>query len=144
VDGPTVRLSDGTVPPGLRVLVHRRDVAEVDGDRVVARGPGHTPIVARWRGQQVSWTLEVDLATELQVSAPSSLRPGQTARLDLAAMRSGVPVALGEVTWASSDPSVLAVREGRVEALRPGRAFVTAQTRGAQAMVELAVVNDRR
>ncbi|MEM6925350.1 MAG: hypothetical protein AAF602_00360 [Myxococcota bacterium] len=145
VEGPVPRLSDGTEPPGLRVLVPRRDVAEVGGDRIIARGPGRTPIVARWRGQEVVWTLEVDLETELRVmGVPSSLRPGDVARLDLAAVRSGVPVAIGEVVWVSSDPTVLAVTGGEIEALRPGRAFVTAQTKAAEAMVELAVVNDRR
>ncbi len=145
VEGPVVRLSDGSDPAGLRVLVPRRDVAEVGGHQVIARGPGRTPVVARWRGQEVVWTLEVDLETELRVSGvPSSLRPGDKARLDLAAIRLGVPVALGEVTWMSSDPTVLAVSEGQVEALRPGRAFVTAQTKAAEAMVEVAVVSDRR
>ena len=144
VEGPIPRLSDGTTPAGLRVQVYRRDVAEVGADHVIARGPGRTPVVARWRGQEVAWTLEVDLATELRVSGPSTLRPGETARLDLAAVRAGEPVALGEVTWESSDPSVLAVREGQVEAIRPGRAFITAHTKAARAMVELAVVNDRR
>lgn len=144
VEGPHLRLSDGTIPSGIRVVVPRRDVAEVGEDRVIARGPGRTPVVARWRNQEVVWTLQVDLETELLVSnIPSQLHPGDKAHLDLAAVRSGEPVALGEVVWASSDPTVLEVREGQVEALRPGRAFVTAQTSSAQAMVELAVVNDR-
>ncbi|MEN0060864.1 MAG: hypothetical protein AAGA48_01880 [Myxococcota bacterium] len=145
VDGPTLRLSDGSKPMGLRLLVPRREVAEVRPEYIVARGPGRTPVVARWRGQEVTWTLEVDLVTELRVTGvPSSLRPGDTARLDLSAVRSGRSVAVGEVTWVSSDPTVLQVQEGQIQAIRPGLAFVTAQTSGAAAMIELAVINEHR
>lgn len=143
VDGPVLKLSDGSQPSDLHFYVGRRNVAAVGDGIVVARGPGQTPITAKWRGQGVTWTLFVDLVTELHVSGPSHLRPGDVAQLDLEAVRLGQPVAVGEVRWTSSDPSVLVVREGRVQAIRPGRAYVTAQTMAASAMVELVVVNDR-
>src|SRR5687767_4058527 len=65
VDGPTVRLEDGTEPVGVIWTLSREGVAHVEGDRLVAEGPGEVQVVAEWEDQRVEWTLLVELGTRL-------------------------------------------------------------------------------
>lgn len=142
VDGPKVVLDDGSSPEGLIWTLSRDGVARLVGDRVIAEGPGDVEVAAEWEGERVSWTLHVELATMLVVvEPPSSVPVGATRRVTVAATAGDAEIDAGRVVWTTSNPEVLAVDpSGTVTGLSPGVAYLTAQARGASAMVELEVV----
>jgi hypothetical protein len=142
VDGPEVRLADGTVPEGLIWTVSRPGVARVDGDTVVAQGPGHALIAAEWEGERVSWALDVELQTVVTfVDPPSVLRVGERHPLPINAVVAEQPVETGPIHWSSSARDVIEVdSDGIATGMGPGTAWITAETGGANAMVEIEVV----
>src|SRR5688572_13921537 len=86
VEGPRVELEDGTEPEGVIWTLSREGVAHVEGDRLVAEGPGEVQVVAEWEDQRVEWTLLVELGTMLAfVQPPSRLKVGQEVPLQVEA-----------------------------------------------------------
>ncbi len=141
VDGATVRLGDGSEPEGVIWTVSHPEVAEVQGNRVVVRGPGEASVQAEWEGERVSFRVVVTLDTQLSfVDAPESLRVGEARALSVVARAGEQPVDVGPLTWSTSAPEVVRVDGGTVTAVLPGTAWVTARARGASAMLELEVV----
>jgi hypothetical protein len=138
--GPDVRLDDGSVPHGLIWSLSPAGVARVDGQQLVAEGPGEVRVVAEWEEQQVEWTLVVELATMLAfVDLPATVPMGREVELKLAAHMGDRPIEPGPVDWSTSDPAVLVIVDGRARGVSPGMAYITATARGAQAMAELEV-----
>lgn len=144
VDGPRVLLDDGSEPDGVIWSLSRDGVAHVDGDRVVAEGPGEVQVVAEWEEQRVEWTLRVELATRLAfVHPPSTVRVGEEVTLLVDARTPNHPVAVGPIEWTSSNTEILTVNAGPppyAYGLSVGTAYVTASVPGASAMIELEVV----
>jgi hypothetical protein len=133
-----VVLAGGAEPEGLIWSFSRPGVATFERGAVLAEGPGEVDVVAEWEGERVAWHLVVELGTELSfVDVPATLSVGETTTLALASGER--PVAPDDVTWTSSDPKVLQVSGGQLQAVAPGTAFVTASTGGSSAMAEVAV-----
>jgi hypothetical protein len=141
VEGAPVVLDDGTEPDGVIWTVAHPEVADVQGNRVIAVGPGETAVHAEWEGVRVGFRVIVTLDTQLTfVDAPASLRVGEARALSLVARVADRPVDPGPVSWSSSDPEVVRIDAGTVHAVLPGTAWVVAKARGASAMLELEVV----
>jgi hypothetical protein len=142
VDGPRVILEDGRSPDGLIWTLSRDGVARIVGGEVIAEGPGDVEVAAEWEGERVVWTLHVELATELAfVDPPSSLPVGASRQVAVAARAGETEIDAGRVVWKSSNTEVLGVDpSGRVSGMSAGVAYLTAQARGASAMVEVEVV----
>ena len=140
VIGPRVGLDDGSEPHGIIWSVTEEAVATIDGEEVIAVGPGEARVVGEWEDQRIEWRLLVELATRLSfVDAPAILRIDEVIALKVEARRGEEPIHAGEVQWDSSDPQVLRIDGGRVRGRSPGMAYVTARARGAQAVIEIEV-----
>ena len=140
VVGPEVHLDDGSKPHGIIWSVSSDQVAQIDGSIVVAIGPGEARVVGEWEDQRIEWQLVVELATRLTfVDAPARLAVHEEVALQVEARHGDEAIDVGSVQWATSDPHILQVQAGRALAMAPGMVFVTAQARGAQAVVEIEV-----
>ena len=127
---PPVRLSNGSIPHGLECDVSRTRVARNKGGELRAVGPGETDVTCSWEAQQVTFQLEVKLATMLSFEAiPARVHVGERAEISVLARQGERPVALGPSRWESSNADVLAVSPGHVVGMSPGVAFVTVRAR---------------
>ncbi|MEX2528963.1 MAG: Ig-like domain-containing protein [Gemmatimonadota bacterium] len=121
-------------------------VAEHMGDGVFrAVGPGSTEVSAEAAGVVGQGTFQVDPSVQTLSVAVESLRLealGATATLSATPQdRNGFPVAGAQVTWVTSDASVVSVGEGgEVTAQGMGNAVVTGTAGDAQAAVQVEVV----
>lgn len=141
VDAPKVMLEDGSAPVGVIWSLSREGVARIEGDRVVAEGPGEVDVVAEWEGMQVRWKLVVELATSVSfVSPPSTIRVGQSRSVAIKATAGERVIEPGPIEWTASDPSIFRVDgQGTLTALSPGVGYLTARAAGAFAMVQIEV-----
>ena len=69
-----------SAPDGLIWTLSRDGVARIDGDEVVAEGPGEVQVVAEWEGERVAWTLRVELGDVARVRGPAVVAPGRASR----------------------------------------------------------------
>lgn len=137
---PAVALADGGEVDGLAWEVEAVDVARVDGERVVAVGPGRTVVIGTWEGQTVEWTLVVDPALQLRfVEPPFEVGVGERRDLAVEARLGDQVLPSAEVVLASNEPEVLRVSGGAIVGVAPGIAYVTATSGRSQAMLEVAV-----
>ncbi len=143
VDGPVVRLNDGTVPRGVIWTTSPHTVAQLEAGQVHAVGPGEASVVAEWEEQTVSWTLVVELAKVLVfVDPPAQVQVGQTVTLGVAARVGDLEADAGSVVWSSSAPQTLNVSEaGLASGVAAGTSWVTAVAGGAKAMLQVDVVD---
>ncbi|MEZ4319260.1 MAG: hypothetical protein R3F61_17235 [Myxococcota bacterium] len=141
VDGPSAALSDGSAPDGVEWSVESSEVARVEEGRVIAQGAGTTTVTGSWKGQSVSWALEV--VPELVVRferVPAEVNVGQTHTLHVLGELGGVEKTLTDLTFVSSDPAVLTIDDaGTLVAVGEGLAYVTVTVAGGKAMAEIAV-----
>ncbi|HHO53708.1 MAG TPA: hypothetical protein ENK18_23255 [Deltaproteobacteria bacterium] len=142
IEGPRILLDNGSEPHGVIWSLSEDGVARLDGAQLVAVGSGEVQVVGEWEDQRIEWTLVVELATLLSfVDAPARIPMGSAVDLIVEAHRGDEPIPVGAVQWITSDPRVLRVlSSGRAEGRTPGTVYVTARARGAQAMVEIEVV----
>jgi hypothetical protein len=142
VQGPKVVLEDGTHPTGVIWSLSREGVAHLQGDQVVAYGPGEVDVVAEWEGARVEWTLVVELATMLTlVDPPSTLKVGESRPVAIQARAGERQLAPAAVEWTVSDPAVLRVDgQGTLVGVGPGVGYVTARVGGAFAMAQIEVI----
>ena len=135
---------DGAAPEGVLWESSSAAVAEVTADGTVrAVGPGEASIVARWKGQEVSWTLTVEPSVRLRlVDPPAKVRVAETVQLGLEAFVAGERVTPGKVNWSSSSSEVASVdAAGAVTGVRAGVAYVTVSGSRGEAMAEIVVVD---
>jgi hypothetical protein len=142
VQGPKVALEDGTHPTGVIWSLSREGVAHLQGDQVVAYGPGEVDVIAEWEGARVEWTLMVELATMLTlVDPPSTLKVGESHPVAVQVSAGERQLEAAGIEWTVSDPAVLRVDgQGTLVGLQPGMAYVTARAGGAFAMAQIQVV----
>lgn len=141
VDAVPVLLDDGTEPDGVIWTVSHPEVADVQGNRVVAVGPGETEVGAEWEGSRITFRVIVALDTQLGfVDAPETLHLGERRPLVVVARVGDDVVDAGPVSWTSSASEIVELEDGTAVGRRPGTAWVTARARGASAMLELEVV----
>jgi protocatechuate 3,4-dioxygenase beta subunit len=84
----------------------------------------------------------VSIPASISVSVPSrDMRPAETLVLSVVVVDdAGKPVTVPRtITWASSDPGVARVADGKVEAVGPGSATVTASTGSLKATSQITV-----
>ena len=80
VSGPRIVAGDGELPSGLIWTLSREGVARLDGNQVIAEGPGEVAVIAEWEGAKVQWTLVVELETQLSFVSPPPRRHRRRAR----------------------------------------------------------------
>lgn len=142
VEAPRVVLSDGSTPDRLVWSAQPESVAVVTGETIEAVGPGTALVTGVWRGQAVTWTLEVHPSVVLQfVDPPERIAVGQRVPLKLIGRIGDQTIDPGEVAWETSDDGVLAVVPGQATALHAGTAYVTAESKlGSRATLQLQVI----
>lgn len=142
VEAPAVALSDGSAPDRLVWAAQPESVAIVAGSNVEAVGPGTAVVTGTWRGQMVTWTLEVHPAVVLQfVDPPERITVGQRVPLKLIGRIGDETIDPGEVAWETSNDDVLAVAPGQATAIHAGTAYVTAESKlGSRATLQLQVI----
>ncbi len=121
-------------------------VASVSHDgtvRALAAGRVHLTATCEGRSSAAELVVAPPPVAVVELNAPeSTLREGRTHTLQVVLRDArGTPLEDRDISWESSDSGVLRVRgSGRVEAVRAGRATVTARSEGKEASVRLAVV----
>lgn len=142
VDGPKPALSDGTAPTGLVWTSSAASVAGVDGDHIVAVGPGQATITGTWQAQTVGWTLHVEPPVTLViVDPPERVQVGATVPLKVTGRLADGAIPVDALTWTTSDAGLATVDgSGVVSGKAPGTVYITASNGKADAMVELEVV----
>jgi len=107
-------------------------VAAVDESGVVtAQRSGEASVTAAIGEVKGSAPLLVSIPASVSLSLPSrDLRPGETVVLSVVVVDdAGKPVTVPRaITWSTSDPAIARVADGKVEAVGPGTATVTAAT----------------
>jgi hypothetical protein len=107
--------------------------AQRSGDAAVTAAIGEVKGVAQ---------VVVSIPASISVSVPSrDMRPAETLVLSVVVVDdAGKPVTVPRtITWASSDPGVARVADGKVEAVGPGSATVTASTGSLKATSQITV-----
>jgi copper chaperone CopZ len=107
--------------------------AQRSGDAAVTAAIGEVKGVAQ---------VVVSIPASISVSVPSrDMRPAETLVLSVVVVDdAGKPVTVPRtITWASSDPGVARVTDGKVEAVGPGSATVTASTGSLKATSQITV-----
>jgi hypothetical protein len=143
VPAPRITTTTGE-EPHLIWQFSRPGVVELEGDRLVAKGPGEVDATAEWEGSAVTFAVVVQLDSELLLpSIPARLSVGETRPLEAAVRVAGDPTVRpldpSEVQW-TYEGTLLRIEGFEVTGLAPGITFVTARSRGAQAMAEIEVV----
>jgi len=107
--------------------------AQRSGDAAVTAAIGEVKGVAQ---------VVVSIPASISVSIPSrDMRPAETLVLSVVVVDdAGKPVTVPRtITWASSDPGVARVADGKVEAVGPGSATITASTGALKATSQITV-----
>lgn len=107
-------------------------IATVANGKVTAVAPGTAAITAVSEGVEGKCIVTVNAAlTALEMNLREiSLETGKSAELTVSANEGAV---LGEVQWSSSDEAVATVEKGKVTAVAPGTALITAAAGGRAA-----------
>ncbi|HET8724474.1 MAG TPA: Ig-like domain-containing protein [Anaeromyxobacteraceae bacterium] len=117
--------------------------AAVDETGVLtAQRSGETTVTASVGEVKGSVPVVVSIPVSVSVSAISKdLRPGETVVLSVVVVDdAGKPVTVPRtITWTSSDPGVARVVDGKVEAVGPGSATVTAATGALKGVASVTV-----
>ncbi|MGA8893388.1 MAG: Ig-like domain-containing protein [Anaeromyxobacteraceae bacterium] len=107
--------------------------AQRSGDAAVTAAIGEVKGVAQ---------VVVSIPASISVSVPSrDMRPAETLVLSVVVVDdAGKPVTVPRtISWASSDPGVARVADGKVEAVGPGSATITASTGSLKATSQITV-----
>ncbi|QJC50901.1 family 10 glycosylhydrolase [Paenibacillus albicereus] len=140
-------------PAGLAYRSSDETVASVDASGTVVAGqPGTATITVQVPGQPVeaatvvAVTYEAPVVQTVELSAPPRLETGSAAELKAFAIYASAPDApvrlLAGAELSSSDPAVLSVSpDGRLQALKPGSAVLTASFGGRQATMQATVAD---
>ncbi len=130
--------------PGVAWRSSNSAVATVERGVVTGVGPGSAVITATYGGASGGVTVNVDesLSSIALFPATLSLEMGESGELTLLARYTGQEqqaIPAGRAAWTTSNASVATVREGRISALAPGTATITAtfHTYRATAIVEV-------
>jgi uncharacterized protein YjdB len=134
VDMAKVKVAWSTSAPGVATVDETGKVtAQRSGDAVVTAAVGDV---------KGSAAVVVSIPASVSVTQASGpFHPGQTALLSVVVVDdAGKPVTVPRtITWATSDPGVVRVTDGKVEAVGPGSATVTASTGALQASAAITV-----
>jgi uncharacterized protein YjdB len=118
-------------------------VATVDeAGTVTAQRSGDAAITAAVGEVKGVSQVVVSIPASISVSVPSrDMRPAETLVLSVVVVDdAGKPVTVPRtITWASSDPGVARVADGKVEAVGPGSATITASTGTLKATSQVTV-----
>jgi uncharacterized protein YjdB len=120
-------------------------IAEVTpGGTIIGRAPGTVRLTAAVDDARASIVIPVlppRVVTVDIADPPSALTVGQTVTVGATPLdRANTPLPGRPIAWSSSDPSVVAVTEaGRLTALRPGSAVLTATCEGVRAILRIGV-----
>lgn len=118
-------------------------VATVDeAGTVTAQRSGDAAVTAAIGEMKGVAQVVVSIPASISVSIPSrDMRPAETLVLSVVVVDdAGKPVTVPRtITWASSDPGVARVADGKVEAVGPGSATITASTGSLKATSQITV-----
>jgi uncharacterized protein YjdB len=118
-------------------------VATVDeAGTVTAQRSGEAAVTAAVGEVKGVAQVVVSIPASISVSIPSrDMRPAETLVLSVVVVDdAGKPVTVPRtITWASSDPGVARVTDGKVEAVGPGSATITASTGTLKATSQITV-----
>ena len=118
-----------------------------DGAHLLPQREGEARLVARLGALQVERSLTVvfpDAITLFGANANQRLPVGQRLQLVAVVSNQGASIEAAPVVWQTSDPRVIAVHGGMVEALTEGTATVTARSGLAEATATLRVTPEPR
>jgi hypothetical protein len=118
-----------------------------DGTHLLPQREGEASLVARLGALQVERSLSVvfpDAITLFGANANQRLPVGQRLLLVAVVSNLGESIEAAPVQWQSSDPRVIAVHGGMIEALTEGTATVTARSGLAEAVATLRVTPEPR
>ena len=109
---------------------------------VTAVRSGSAAVVARAGEVEGQAVVNVSIAAGVTVTPPSAeMRPGDALALSALVVDDAGKAILGPkgVAWTSSDPAIATAADGRVVAVGPGTATVTASFRGLRGTAQVAV-----
>lgn len=138
---PRLRLGDGSEIEPTAIIVEPAEVARVEGDEVVAVGPGDARVIVLSGADQFEWTLQVrpDVRAEL-IRPPEALVAGAREPLGAQVFVGGVEADV-PVTWSCQPADVCQMDGAVLETLGPGAGWLTAYAPGgATAVHEFLVV----